>query len=519
MKKSWQLIGRVGLVIWILILIYGVFFNISYIDEAKYLIKGWLMLTKQIGYYSTEEFFYQHMPGGFLWYGLGQLVWGANLLIARVQSMILGLLVAVFSYKLVKLISGRQAGYLMLGLLSLSPILGFNYASVVPYSLISLILLIGFNNLYQGLVLNKTNRVYWASFWFSLSLVIRENFLFYLGLYGLFLLLTYVNQKKVLLKNFLIMGLTWGIFLWPGYPGIFKVFKNFPGINNLPIINPTEREILSLSWQRDQHNLNLFLQAFFELGTAYYIWVLGLILVVVMLLKKKALMIKVIGEGKRRLFFWFLIISTFTNWLVHVWGVFQLSPRAVVAYFSYTAPFLGVILICFLTEWAKQIPKKIWLIYFCLLLLVPLNMKIGSIYGAPDKQAHLFWINRSVNEIKPVVEDKEKIIWLSEPMVLYLTGKTAYYPLINHSNFYKPSTKTKAVKSLGFWNKAMMNDWLLEADLLVIDQNKMRGLSKNNRTIPLVSLLNQVIETDFEEIKVEKDIWPGKLKFYQPLNR
>ena len=128
-------------------------------------------------------------------------------------------------------------------------------------------------------------------------------------------------------------------------------------------------------------------------------------------------------------------------------------------------------------------------------------------------------IQDQVNEIKKVVNNKEKIVWLSEPMVLYLTGEISYYPLINHLNFYKPHPEVEAVKSLGFWNEEMMRGWLQETDLLVVDQNKMRGLLKNEKTRSLNKLVNDQIDTNFEKLEITTDIWPGKLNFYQPLDR
>src|SRR3990167_10533467 len=99
---------------WFLVGLYGVFYNISYIDEAKYLIKGWLMTTGQIGYYTTPEFFYQHMPGGLLWFGLGQKLFGPSLLVGRLQSLVLSWLILWLTYLLAKNLAGKTAGKISL---------------------------------------------------------------------------------------------------------------------------------------------------------------------------------------------------------------------------------------------------------------------------------------------------------------------------------------------------------------------------------------------------------------------
>ena len=90
-------------------------------------------------------------------------------------------------------------------------------------------------------------------------------------------------------------------------------------------------------------------------------------------------------------------------------------------------------------------------------------------------------------------------------MSLYLAGKVSHYPLINHTNFYKPSADTTTVKQLGFWNEPMMDEWLNQADLIVIDNHRL-NLTKIN----LVEKLGQ----NWRVLASPADIWPGGLIFY-----
>ena len=137
-RLKWLAIG-----LWLTIGVYGIFYNITYIDEAKYLIKGWLITTGQVGYYSTPEFFYQHMPGGLLWYGLGQKIFGPSLLVARIQSFLIGLLVMFFSYKLTELITPKAKNNI-LAVVALAPVVILYYSSAVPQSLAALTLVLAF---------------------------------------------------------------------------------------------------------------------------------------------------------------------------------------------------------------------------------------------------------------------------------------------------------------------------------------------------------------------------------------
>jgi len=116
------------------------------------------------------------------------------------------------------------------------------------------------------------------------------------------------------------------------------------------------------------------------------------------------------------------------------------------------------------------------------------------------------------------VADKQKIVWLGEPINLYLAGRASYYPLINHTNFYKPSLDTSTVKKLGFWNQAMMAEWLNDVDLVVIDEGRLALLNQSSQTQPLVELIKVKINNDFKEISVGTNIAPGNFTFYEPKN-
>ena len=129
--KKYRLISIVAVTSWVLVGIYGIIFNISYIDEAKYLIKGWLITSGQVGYYSTLGFFYQHMPGGWLWYGLGQKIFGPSLLVGRVQSFLVGLLILGLSFVLGKRLKDKKGGIYSLAMLSLGPVIALYYSAAV----------------------------------------------------------------------------------------------------------------------------------------------------------------------------------------------------------------------------------------------------------------------------------------------------------------------------------------------------------------------------------------------------
>lgn len=496
MKQRWLTI--LAVTIWILVGLYGVFFNISYIDEAKYLIKGWLMVTGKVGYYSTPEFFYQHMPGGLLWYGLGQLIFGPNLLVARLQSFLLGLIIVSLTYQLARKLSNYKAGITALLLLSLMPVVSLYYSSAVPQSLAVLMLMLGFLSL-----TNKKTLL--ASIWFSLALVVRENFLFSLLIY-LGWLISYLKKDwREWLKNLTVVIITLGVFIMPGMPGILNVFKNFPGVSWLLPVSQIEKTVLGLSWQRNLHKPELYFRAIKEFAAIYFSWLIAAAGTIWLALRQKV-------KLKNKNIWGLLIMVGGFNLLAHGWSAFNLSPRAMVSYMAYVAPLLSVGVGVMIQ---KRITAKQIRIYLGLLIIALLTMRLAGIFGVFSKKTDLNKLKQSVETVRKVTKNKKRIVWLSEPMALFLAGKVSYYPLINHTNFYKPSQDTTTVRALGFWNQAMMGQWLDEADLVAIDANRVKLLKQSKVTVELADYMISRLNSEFYKLKLSQDIWPGNLSFYQ----
>ncbi len=486
MKK----IGIISFVIWLLIGIYGVFFNITWIDEAKYLIKGWLMTTKQVGYYSTKGFFYQHMPGGLLWYGLGQKLFGPSLLVARIQSWILGIGIFSLCYLTAKRLFGKKAGVIAIALLSLSPVLALYYSSAVASSISALMLMLAFWSL-------SGNKRYLASLWFSLLLVARENFIFSLGIYILWLIWFY---RKEFYKHLLIILSAVGVFVVPGLPDILNVFKNFPGINLLMPISQIEKQVLTI-WLLKTHNLSLYLKAVKEFGAIYFIWLLVLIVIIILRGKLKI--------NKKQKPIWLLMqIMFWFNLLAHTIVAFQLTPRSIIVYFAYVAPVGSLLASNYLVR-IKD--KKLVTNYGLLLLSLPITIMISSIFS---KHNTIKQLEISKNNLSEIIENKNKIIWLTEPMSLYLANKVSYYPLINHTNVYKTNVQTEAVKRLGFWNQEMMSNWLDEAEMVVVGLNKLKLMNRLETTATFVKWFDEELMNNWKEVVIEEYIWPEGLKFY-----
>ncbi len=145
-----------------------------------------------------------------------------------------------------------------------------------------------------------------------------------------------------------------------------------------------------------------------------------------------------------------------------------------------------------------------------LLLTMPL-MILSSIFTRTNVIKQL---NDSRNNLVNLVGDKNKIIWLAEPMSLYLAGKVSYYPLINHTNFFKTSQATEVVQVLGFWNQELMSQWLNEAELVVVDPNRLKIMEKSDKTQSFATWFEEELETNWEKLTTKTEGLPERLVFY-----
>ena len=164
----------------------------------------------------------------------------------------------------------------------------------------------------------------------------------------------------------------------------------------------------------------------------------------------------------------------------------------------------------------KQQQRNLLVVYLSLLLLAPVGLRFARIFAIPTRQPALKQIYESAGKLKSIVKHKKNIVWISEPISLYMAGRVSYYPLIHHTGFYKPSNDTETVRSLGFWNQEMLNQWLKEADLVVIGANKLKLLNEASEAISLAKFIENKLNYNFELIETRKDIWPGEMSFYQP---
>jgi len=512
--------------IYTLIGIYGIFFNQSWFDESKYIFKGYLMLTGKISWYNTPGFLYQHMPGSMLWMGLSQIPFGPSLLAARIQSLIIGMVVFWMVSTLAYQLGGKRTRLISQALMISLWSLIFHYAAALPYSLVALLLLTGSFYLYQGFKNNKLLLIATASF--TLAALIRENFLPTLFIYWIFLGLWLVwKQKKwrfYVIQLFLSAGLI-SIVIALTQPGIFKVLANLPLIKTVAI-NQVDKIVLELHWYNYRFTPFLQLQALNELLRSYQPLFILIAIVIIYLLsqphKIKTYWQKLYknSQAKALVLLWLMVAFIF-NVILHTWSASLLSPRAINVYMAYFAP-LGIVAVSY---WLTiLIQKKSWLwsktgaIIFITLLIFSINPDRISILGWPWQRKSLPTINQSAITISQITRPDERIFFLGQPIVLHLANRVTYGALFNSLNFFKPGAETAVVKKYGFWNEALADQWLNDAQVVLIEENILKTILNSVPLSDLAKIITDKLEQNYKLVDRVENFWPSPLLVFKPIN-
>jgi len=512
--------------IYTLIGIYGIFFNQSWFDESKYIFKGYLMLTGKISWYNTPGFLYQHMPGSMLWMGLSQIPFGPSLLAARIQSFITGMAVFWMTSALAYQLGGKRARLISQALMVSLWALIFRYAAALPYSLVALLLLTGSWYLYQGFKNNKLLLV--ATALFTLTTLVRENFLPTLLIYWIFLGLWLVwKQKKwrfYIVQMFLSIGLI-SIVIALTQPGIFKVLANLPLIKTV-MINQVDKIVLESYWQNYRFTPFLQLQTLSELLRAYQpLFILITIVVAYFLFKShkiKTYWQKLYenNQAKALVLLWLMIVFIF-NFGLHIWSASLLSPRAINAYMAYFAP-LGIVAVSYWLTVLVQKNKWLWsktgAIIFITLLIFSINPDKIFIIGWPWQRKSLPTINQSAVTISQITRPDEKIFFLGQPIVLHLSNRVTYGALFNSLNFFKPGAETAVVEKYGFWNEDLANQWLKNAQIVLIGENTLKTILNSAPLSDLAKIIADKLKQNYKLVDRIEDFWPSPLLVFKPIN-
>lgn len=476
--------------LWVLFGTYGIVFNHTDIDETKYLFKGYLIASGEVSYYQAENFYYQHMPGVFLWFGGLQKLLGPSLLAGRIQSFFVGLLIVYFTFKLGQKIKNKLTGLLAIALLVCVPANILYYSTATPTPLIALLLILGMIALYS-------EKYFIASIVFAGTFLVKENFLYTLLFYIFFLFFRLWKKPKILITNVAGIMAFLALFMLPAHKEIREVlFRIDPGGTFSRIVQRT-----NITGYYPNKTVEIFphLKGLVYFWSVYFPWIILLAGIVLLLLTKR---LSFAGNLKKIQFFIFLNLLWILNLAAHFVGTVSTSPRALVSYLPYFSPLIALSMAVFLEQIFKKIKLKpcelFYLFIFYFVFFGFPSLRDLSLQGYPPQKPDLIKLSETAENLKQIIKKDEKVIWFSNPMALYLANRRSYFPLINGVNCFTANPNKREVEELGLWNKEIVNQWFNEADIVFVNPNKIKSLSQKHQAgKDTAELIQNRLDEDF----------------------
>ena len=99
--------------------------------------------------------------------------------------------------------------------------------------------------------------------------------------------------------------------------------------------------------------------------------------------------------------------------------------------------------------------------------------------------------------------------------MLHLADRVTYGALFNSLNSFKPRAKTNIVEKYTFWNEDLANRWLNDADIVLLEENKLKIISDSSPLSNLDKIINKDLKQNYKLINRIEDFWPSPLLVFK----
>lgn len=200
----------------------------TWLDETEYLYSGWLILHENLMPY--RDLFFRAPPFIYYLYGIPQYLFGTGLALGRIESSLFLAGSLILLYHLAKKLGKNVwAGLLALSLMAANPYSVIHFATVTPYVVIGFLFLAGLALFFSSE--NRPLRLAAAGILVGATALIRQNVVFAVFWYILVLLFQNRPWRERIWGSFaalfpVITG--YGIFLWLAGDQMLRAFFMVP---------------------------------------------------------------------------------------------------------------------------------------------------------------------------------------------------------------------------------------------------------------------------------------------------
>lgn len=431
-----------------------------WVDELFSAWKGLLVLKGELTPFLNGLF--EYPPLVVPTYGLVQFLFGPDILVGRILSVVFFAGGALLLFRAVSRLAGSRAATALLWLIASNLLLLGNFASATMYSMMFLLL--------SGVVYAETSsqsrqrKIVLQSILLALAILGRTNMLAAAIAYLVFLVIVERRAKSiafsiVVIAVVVVLGYLPVVLQNPplALAHLLSVFGNLGPLKDLP----ASLKVGSLDLAR-----------FLEVFTTFIKEYLGFLILFVV-----SASLLCIREGRSLLAFLrreptYTLLATLSFVLL---AAHYFYPRIVghVYYANYFVPFLlAAATVSVWRFFGNDRVLKI-LVVAVVILTGLLNLFRTDVISNPREESDLVRIRRGARLLSEYTKPTDRIIAFDNSLIhLFSSGQKTYLPLLNRDFLYLPDADSAKVTRMGFYNLAMIADWLRSADYLVIHKER-----------------------------------------------
>ncbi len=508
-EKYWYWVLIFAFAFFIIQSIVNIWLMLSWLDEAKYFMKGFWYVTGQVLPYSHEDAT-GYPPMFFYELGWWQQIFGIGIYTVRIFSLCAGLLnlgvLYVVSNEIFK--SKIQAAITVL-ILATNPVVVKYFSTATPFAIVSLISLVTFY------ILVKQNKYNWIissallGLCYFLLFFHRTNMIIGIVFFMIFQLL---SAEKLKFRRILVsLGIAAILTIW--LLNVFPDNLSFIALD-LPLIKTVLLKIGLINNPYKLFNENTFsavvstdntikglLYRSVPIFLSFYIKPFFLIVILSTISLYASIREKIISKPIGFAAIYFIVMS-----VTHFLGSQGYCPKCILAYTNYFIVFGALSAsygVMYLFKASKSSVSDYWTGFqhglITVFIFVSFVIYIGYLpfLISNPKHSYVSGENKLAKKIQSVIPEKEKVLVIGGGLpfaqqAVFLAGRKLELTSINQELSYR-SLKTglsvevenktiQQVKELGYWTDQMMEEWIKnEYNFIIIDEgykNQVSGSEK-----------------------------------------
>jgi len=429
------------------------------VDEIFRAQKGFLYLTGELTPFVNSIFEYPAMI--IPTYGLAQYLFGPEVLVSRILSSIFFIALIAILYWTTKRLSNKWAAIGTVLLVISNMLLVGNYTSGTLYSVTTLLILLVI--FVETFFISRMKKTAISGVLIALAILFRINMIPAVIAY-----LIYMAFIKVRWKEYVVFLVLVAVVVTAGYIPIVAYNPEL-AISRilLPFASLGPFADLPASTKAGGFALGEWLDVLTQVLREFYPFIL-----------LSFAFVAAIIYGERRSPWHFFQINRGYLLAILFAGVLFAShffyPKIIghPYYFGYVAPFFAMIIGIASFRYLKS-SLVIILLFSTIILNLGINVYRTDVFSAPGEETDLARISRGAELIENTIPADAKIVTFDNSLIhLFEANRRIPAPLLNRNFLFINDLDTEKVRRLGMYNLEMLQEWIDEADYLVLHREK-----------------------------------------------